>query len=189
MTNNTTHVVLFGDSRAADWWSPTVPGFEFSNRGLPGYTSAEVLHWFDKLVSPLQPDWMVVQVGVNDLSLLMSRPNALEQVIPPCQDNIARLVDAALARDITVVLTTIFAVADAPFNWPGTDIISEAINRVNTFIVTLARAEVIIMDAHQLLASEHGLTHRAYASDAFHLNPTGYAVLNEELAKILVPAS
>jgi hypothetical protein len=48
-------VVFFGDSRAADWPAPMVPGVEFVNRGIGAQTSAQVAGRFAAHIAPLHP--------------------------------------------------------------------------------------------------------------------------------------
>src|SRR5262245_5896404 len=52
-------VVFFGDSRAADWPAPTLPGFGFVNRGIGAQTSAQVAGRFAAHITPLHPQVLV----------------------------------------------------------------------------------------------------------------------------------
>jgi len=68
-------VVFFGDSRARQWPAPEgLAGFEFTQRGLDGQTSAQVLERYRHHVAPLEPDVVIIQAGVNDLRLLALYP-------------------------------------------------------------------------------------------------------------------
>jgi hypothetical protein len=44
-----------------------LPGFVFINRGVNGHTAVQTQQRFDQHVTPLQPDIVVIQVGINDL--------------------------------------------------------------------------------------------------------------------------
>jgi hypothetical protein len=74
-------VVFYGDSRAAEWTAPQLPGFTFVNRGIGSQTSAQVLGRFDQDIASLQPDYVVIQVGINDLKTLPLFPNQAEAIV------------------------------------------------------------------------------------------------------------
>jgi hypothetical protein len=60
-----------------------------------------------------------------------------------------------------------------------------AIIEINQFIKSLKSDRIIILDAAALLADESGKVRPIYSRDLLHLNEQGYAMLNEELLKIL----
>ncbi len=60
-------VVIFGDSRAEDWTTPKIEGYEFINRGVGGQTSAQTSQRFAYHMKDLEPDFVVIQLGINDL--------------------------------------------------------------------------------------------------------------------------
>jgi hypothetical protein len=67
--------VFFGDSRAESWPPPNITGFEFINRGIGAQTTAQVIQRFDLHTAPLQPDIIIIQVGINDLKTIRYFPN------------------------------------------------------------------------------------------------------------------
>jgi hypothetical protein len=73
-------VVFYGDSRAAQWPSPIVNGFWFVNRGIGSQTTAQVTSRFDEHIAPLEPDIIVLQVGINDLKTVTLFPQ--QQTFP-----------------------------------------------------------------------------------------------------------
>lgn len=99
-------VLFYGDSRAADWPPPDLPGFTFANRGVPGQTSTESLHRWAKYGAPLQPDIVVLQIGINDLTAVSLFPEEAASLVVQCQNNIRQLVAQASAGGTTVILTT-----------------------------------------------------------------------------------
>lgn len=182
-----TLVVLFGDSRAADWPAPVVDGFVFANRGIPGETSAQAAGRFAAHVAPLRPAVVVVQVGVNDLTTLGVVPGRREALVANCVANVERIVEAATALGARVVVTTVFPAgrvpaAQRPF-WP--DELPAAIEEVNAALRAMegrGGGAVSVLDAHALLAGDDGRARPAYSADVLHLAPAGYARLNEALA-------
>lgn len=180
-------LVVFGDSRAAQWPEPVVAGLTVMNRGIGAQTTAQAQARFAAHVTPLQPDIVLIQVGVNDLKTLPLFPGQSAAIIQRAQDNIAAVVDEAQASGATVILSTIFPVGEAPLlrrpYWSPA--VAAAIHEVNIYLHTLATDGVIVFDAYALLAGESGLIDPVYALDELHLSPAGYALLNAELSRLL----
>jgi lysophospholipase L1-like esterase len=183
-----TTVVLFGDSRAAAWPSPpNLREFEFVNRGIGAQTSAQVAQRFDYHVRPLQPQIIVVQVGINDLKTIPLFPERQEAIIAGCKENIQQIVTRSTDLGATVILTTIFPIGKVPIErrlfWSG-DVALSA-DEVNAYIRSLESDNVIIFDSYSILADGRGITRSEYSRDCLHINATGYEALNYELAHIL----
>jgi lysophospholipase L1-like esterase len=180
--------VFFGDSRAASWPAPSgLDLFEFINRGIGAQTSAQVVLRFDEHVAPLQPQLIVVQVGINDLKTVPLFPESVSTIVENCKTNIGRIVTLSSDLGANVILTTIFPVGFVPFErrllW--SDDIPLALNEVNTYIRSLAREDVIILDTYSLLANSEGVMRSEFAIDTLHLNTAGYDVLNQQLVTVL----
>lgn len=181
-------VVLFGDSRAAEWIAPGEdPEIEYINRGIPAQTSAQVFGRYAAHVAPIQPDILVVQVGINDLKAIAIFPGERDRIIAQCQANIDAIVRAARASQATVILTTIIPAGEIPLDqrlaWsPAVD---PAILQVNAHIRALAGEHVLVLDTVPLLTDSAGVLRSEYQRDYLHLNARGYAVLNEQLGALL----
>ncbi|MDJ0631980.1 MAG: GDSL-type esterase/lipase family protein [Xenococcaceae cyanobacterium MO_188.B29] len=188
-TENSPKVVFFGDSRAVGWSKPELTEFQFINRGVGGQTSAQVLGRFDQHVAILNPDIIVVQVGINDLRMLPRSPNTREDIVKNCQENIAQIVQKAQEIGAKVILTTIFPLGEGniPLKqrlfWPSINQMKQDINSVNNYIKTL-ESDVVILDAYNLLKS-HEANYSNYYRDLLHLNGRGYEFLNQQLSKLL----
>ena len=184
-------VVFFGDSRAYEWPAIANIPFEFTNRGINGHTTKQVLGRLSAHVANLSSQFVVVQVGVNDLVQIAPSSNQLQSVVTNCKQNIQKIVDQ-LAKELktTVILTTIFPVAAlSPSQRSSSAELDRAIVEVNEFIRSLKSDRVgdrvIILDAAALLADENGKVRQIYSRDFLHLNENGYTILNTELLKIL----
>ena len=106
-------VTFFGDSRASAWPPPSgLEQFVFTNRGINGHTTTQCLLRFDAHVAPLEPDVLVIQVGVNDLVSIPLLPGEKAEIVTNTGRNIRQIVEKAQALEAVVVLTTIFP---APF--------------------------------------------------------------------------
>ena len=178
-------VVFYGDSRAADWPPPELPQFTFINRGVGGQTSAEALAVVDRTLTGLHPQIVVVQIGINDLSVLTFNPAQRQPVVTACQNNIRRLASRLGKLSEQLVFTTIFPVGDAGLLFYDTAETIDAVDEVNATIHSLAGPKVTVFDAFSILAADDGLVQPDFALDMLHLNRQGYAALNRELSGVL----
>lgn len=185
--DNKIRVVFFGDSRADGWTSPNISGYEFINRGIHAQTSVQTVQRFASHVGSLQPNIVIIQVGVNDLKTVPLFPERRELIVANCQINIKQIVEESKNLGATVILTTIFPVGEVPIQrkpfW--SDDIRLAVNEVNAYIATLASDKVIIFDAFSILADNQGMMLQKYSKDELHLNNQGYVILNKELVQLL----
>src|SRR5688572_5850303 len=78
-------VVFFGDSRAVDWPTPeTVTDFDFVNRVLDAQASEQVLGRYHAHIQPLQAQYVLVQVGINDLKTIPLFPDRQAAIVAAC---------------------------------------------------------------------------------------------------------
>ena len=181
-------VVFFGDSRAYEWSAIANIPIEFANRGINGQTTNQVLGRTSAHVASLSPNFVVIQVGINDLKHIATFPNESQSIVTNCKQNIQKIVDElSKEQKTTVILTTIFPVPDSSQSQRSfwSDDVDRAIIEVNQFIKSLKSDRVIILDAASLLANEQGEVRQIYSRDFLHLNDDGYTMLNKELSKIL----
>jgi lysophospholipase L1-like esterase len=181
-------VVLLGDSRIEDWPRPGgPPGYQFVNRGIGNQTTAQILARFDEHVSPLAPQVVVIQAGINDLKTVPLFPDRREAIVADCQANLARIVGRARDLGAIVVLTTLFPLGEVPLErrlfW--SDEVGKAVREVNAFLPSLAGEGVIVLDTVPLLADGEGRVREAYSRDLLHLTAEGYDILNAALEEIL----
>lgn len=186
---NTPLIVFFGDSRAADWTAPTMDGVAFINRGIGAQTTAQALGRFPDHVLPLQPNIVIIQIGINDLKTIPLFPLKQSFIVANCEANIQKMVDLSLQNGSQVILTTIFPSGQLSLErrlfW--SDEVGIAIAEVNRFIASLASEQVKIFDTVLFLANDHGIVDPLYSKDFWHLNAKGYDVLNQELVELLRP--
>jgi lysophospholipase L1-like esterase len=176
-------VVFFGDSRA-DWWQvPVIPGLQCVAVGVPGASAAYLARRFPAMVAPLRPDIVVVQLGVNDLTGLLSHSSDRDQVLATTCAAITAVVAGAQVLDARVVLTTIFPLARGPL---PDRVVQEAIAATNQSLLALAAPGVQVFDSAAVLAGADGYVRPVYAEDELHLSPAGYAALNLSLIPLLL---
>jgi lysophospholipase L1-like esterase len=180
-------VVFFGDSRAADWPAPAIPGLVFVNRGIGTQTSAQVVGRFAAHIVPLHPQILVIQVGINDANGIPLFPSDAARIVADCQARIKQIVELARQQHMSVVLTTIMprGAMTLERRWYWSSAADQAIIEINAYIRSLQGQQVLVLDTTPVLADEQGILRPEYQRDFFHLNVAGYAALNKELARIL----
>ena len=180
-------VMFFGDSRAAAWPNPALNTFRYVNRGIGGQTSAQVWLRYEAHVRPQPPTVLIVQVGINDLKTIPLFPQNRQAIVDNTLANIEAIVAAATGQGCTVILTTIFPSGRVPLErqifW--SEDIAAAIQELNSALMALSAPNVLIFDSYALLVDPSGQTQTTYYQDTLHLNPSGYAILNESLQPIL----
>ncbi len=186
---NLKRVVFYGDSRAESWIPPAgVTGYEFINRGIGGQTTAQILGRLPDHLVPLEPDVVVLQLGVNDLRNIAIFPNMRTSIIKNTLTNIQAVIQQLTDLGATVILTTIFPVSGPTiertiFYW--SDDIARATQEVNAVLPTFAADHVLIYDTDRVLLDSEGKIRLDYMPDTLHLNEAGYAALNVGLAELL----
>jgi len=174
-------IVLFGDSRVAEWTSfPAPVGVEVLNRGNGGDTSAQLLLRVQRDAIDLSPTVVVVQGGINDLKALGVLPSERHRgVIAACSANLAALVARLRSAGARVLLTTV--IPPGPVEWSRRPLWSDAtraaVVEVNQALRALAGAGVTVLDCDSALGDARRLAD-ANARDALHLNAAGYARLD-----------
>ncbi len=183
-------VVFFGDSRAAAWSAPTIPGYRFLNRGVNGESSAQALGRLATHLAPLNPDLVVLQVGVNDLWSSVYLPDQRQVIASQVQTNLQKIVAELRQLPSQVILVTIFPLGrlDPWQRLTGWQTVQEDILAVNGYLKGLGGEGVVILDASAVLAGADGYVQPHFSLDALHLTDAGYAALNEALRNILTEA-
>ncbi|RMH73400.1 MAG: SGNH/GDSL hydrolase family protein [Cyanobacteria bacterium J007] len=180
-------VVLFGDSRAADWVVPDNNRYQFINRGIGSQTSIQTLGRFEKHVRSLEPEIVIIQVGINDLKTIALFPERRESIVTNLREHLTALVEASRELGAVAIVTTIFPVGPVPLQrqpfW--SDEIEKATIEVNDYIKTLAGENVVVFDTFTVFADDRGLMFADYRKDELHVNDRGYAQLNRELLQLL----
>ncbi|HEY8088876.1 MAG TPA: GDSL-type esterase/lipase family protein [Polyangiaceae bacterium] len=181
-------VVLLGDSRAQMWISPPdTPELQFVNRGVGNQTSAQVLARFDVEVPPLHPDFLVIEVGVNDLKAIPLFPGRRDEIVRDAEDNVRELVRRSRALGARVILATVFPIGDVdlPHRLEWSEEVRPSVAEVNRYLDTLGGDGVELLHADPVLLGDSGAIRPGYAVDMLHFSPSAYAALDEKLLPML----
>lgn len=181
------NLILLGDSRAADWYFPKTEQFNLNNRGIGAQSSSQITQRYTAHVSSLNPDIVIVQMGINDLIGIPLQRGSRNHIVEQVKHNISSIIEQAHADNAVVVLTTIFPVGSIPIHqylfWSSEVI--PAINEINLFILSLEQENILVFDASMVLMGENGRTQSHYRDDFLHLNREGYIALNNALMPTL----
>lgn len=153
------------------------------NRGVSGNTALDLANRWDADVLQLQPDWLVVMIGINDVWRQFDQPLVTEAHVLP--DVYQRTLDGLLRRTRVsgrIVLMTPFMVEpnrDEPMRRRMGEY-GEIVNRLAAahgalFVDTQAAFD-------EVLASTHPM---AIAWDRIHPNTTGHLVLARAFLKAI----
>ena len=170
-------MVLYGDSRAAEWPAPAEPDFTYINRGIASQTTAQLVGRFREHVLDLDPDILLLQAGINDLKTISLFPEKMNSIINAAFENIETLIWMSRDQDTCVILTTVFPVGSVPLYrrpfWSGD--VEIARRTLNDKLPALASDHVKILDFDDILQAPLGNRVRPYYRDMLHLTSAAYA--------------
>lgn len=168
-------VATFGDSRALEW------GRFFSkqnkpvlNLGMANQTSAQGRYRIDYQSKNLNLDFIIIQIGINDLKQINSASDNYQSIVSQCKSNIDHIALKAKTMAKKVVISTVFPLDEVPF-WRRIfldDKVKQAIDEVNAHIRNMKGVEVY--DAYEFLVGENGYVKDIYSRDTLHINERAY---------------
>jgi lysophospholipase L1-like esterase len=172
-------VVFIGDS-ITEFWKIAHPDFfgeSYIDRGVRGQTTAQILVRFRQDVIALKPAVVHILAGTNDFAG-NGGPTTLEAI----KNNIASMVDLAIANDIRVVLGSVPPAGAFPWR-PTVLEPAQHIVEANEWLRRYAREKnLIYVDYHEPLADERDAMKQTFSNDGVHPNRDGYSVM-EPLAR------
>ena len=175
--------VLMGDS-ITDGWPDADKDFftenNFIGRGISGQTTSHMLVRFRKDVIDLQPKYVAILAGTNDIAL-NNGYIALEDIL----GNIISMCEIAKANRIKPVICSVLPCKK--YGWrPEVTDAGEQIVRLNAMLQAYAKENKIpYVDYHSVMKdSENGLP-ASLAKDGCHPTPEGYEIMEEILLKTL----
>lgn len=171
------HIIFIGDSITESWIAAD-PDFFASgmvNRGIRGQTSQQILARFYQDVVALNPRYVHILAGTNDVAGNLG-PSRSQDVV----NNIAAMIDIAKANRIRVILGAILPAAD--FGWrPGLQPAAK-IAALNVELRKLARQrDVRFVDYYKAMAALDGGMLPGVSSDGVHPNRRGYEIMESSL--------
>ncbi len=183
-----TRVVLFGDSRINQWHPlPSIEQVDFVNRGIGGETTVQLKHRIHQDAINLEPDIVVLQLGINDLVTIGVAPKNEKKIVQQTVDNIRQMVNQLLKQDAIVILLTIISPSKPSLVrlpvWSQR--ISVAVRDVNTQLLSLSPQDKLhVIDAENIFSDKGEVLNNLYA-DTLHLSAEGYRHLNTAIQHLI----
>ena len=182
-------VVLFGDSRVELWTPPPVlTGKKTINAGVAGETTTEMRRRFDNDVLRHNPQTVIIQAGVNDLTASVTRniPTPI-QLREKMFENLEYFVSTLTAAGTQVVLTSIIPNKELnPLRklfWHPT--LLQTISSSNLKLQQLAeKHQAIWLDIDDVFVDTDNAVRAGLYKDTLHINSEAYAQINARLNKL-----
>jgi len=156
---------------------PPLHSVKIINAGVGGHKAENMLARFDKDVLARKPAFMTLHVGINDVWHRLGRPHE-NDVLKAYRDNVAIMVDKALAAGIRVILLAPTIIQEDPA--------SEGNFRLPLYVAAMRKVAAdkhcAFVDLHAMFlealkhkpASEKG---NWLTTDGVHMKPLGNALI------------
>jgi lysophospholipase L1-like esterase len=163
-------ILLYGSSTMRLWktYKTDLEGYKVVNRGFGGSQMSDAVYYFDRVVLPLAPSWILLYEGDNDISNGKKTP---EQVLKDFE-TLMRLVEGRLPNTKVAIYTLRPSVARESL-MPQ----QRKLNKLFKKYCKKHRKRAFFIDAYDLLLTPAGKPNPEYLdADTLHLNAKGYEV-------------
>ncbi|MFT5471063.1 MAG: lysophospholipase L1-like esterase [Verrucomicrobiales bacterium] len=173
--------ILFVGSSSIRMWKLDVswPDRVTINRGFGGSTTADLLHFFERIVTPYKPKAIVVYEGDNDVSKGLSA----DEVFADYQKLIAKIDEQLPGTPLIFI-----AIKPSIKRWKMWPVMNDANQQIAKFSET--RDTLYFADIGKaMLATESGqLDPSHFKEDGLHLTADGYKIWKSVIEPILETA-
>ena len=174
--------VFMGDSITDNWAKKDGDFFvdnNFIGRGISGQTTSHMLVRFRRDVIDLQPKYVVILAGTNDIAK-NNGEISLENIL----GNIISMCELARAHKIKPILCSILPAA--AYRWRPEVKPAEDIVRLNAMIQRYAKENRIpYVDYHSVLKDENNGLPEVHAADGVHPNVECYRIMEKIILQYL----
>ena len=182
LPNNGNRIVFIGDS-ITEFWQRYDSAFftqnKYINRGISSQTSSQILERFQNDVFDLEPKWVIILAGINDIAE-NNGPISIEDIM----NNIVSMVEKALKNNIEVVLCSILPASN--FYWNPKIKPIEKIKQLNILIEAYCLTEKIkFVDYYTPMVDEYFGLDKKFTDDGVHPNLNGYLKMKTILESYL----
>jgi lysophospholipase L1-like esterase len=182
LPNNGNRIVFIGDSITEFWEQHDSIFFsqnKYINRGISSQTSSQILERFQNDVIDLEPKWVIILAGINDVAENKG-PISIEDIM----NNIVSMVEKALKNNIEVVLCAILPASN--FYWNPKIKPIEKIKQLNILIEAYCLTEKIkFVDYYTPMVDEYFGLDKKFTDDGVHPNLNGYLKMKTILESYL----
>jgi lysophospholipase L1-like esterase len=181
--NSESKVIVFMGDSITEFWKVKSNFFSnnpsYSNKGISGQTTAQMLPRFQKDVVDMQPSTVVILAGINDIAE-NTGPITLEAIM----DNIIVMTEMAKTNAIDVILCSVLPANH--FNWNHKIEPAGKVIALNDTIKRYAAANKIpFVDYYQAMVDEDKGLCLEYGDDAVHPSSKGYEIMEAILLPFL----
>ena len=182
LPNNGNRIVFIGDSITEFWERHDSIFFsqnKYINRGISSQTSSQILERFQNDVIDLEPKWVIILAGINDIAE-NNGPISIVEIM----NNIVSMVENALKNNIEVVLCAILPASN--FYWNPKIKPIEKIKQLNILIEAYCLTEKIkFVDYYTPMVDEYFGLDKKFTDDGVHPNLNGYLKMKTILESYL----
>lgn len=168
---------------------PFLPDVQIINQGIDGFTISRVLQKAEQDCIGLNPDFITIQVGINNIGLMMNTDRTFAQQGQMLAAYVLEYTD--LLKKITAN-TQATVILLEPFVFPHPEEFAGWIPQVKALSGHIRELADIFgctfLPLHDLLNQEAGrLEYEAITTDGIHLTRRGHEILAGRLSRILKP--
>ena len=159
-------ILLVGDSQFYRWKTlhEDLPGYAVINRGIDSFQFSDILHYFDRLVTPYESRLIVLHVGGNDVH----NGKTPARLLADFQTFVARV--RATQPDVPIGFTSI---TPGPGRWSEAPERREANRVIKAYVATQKNLHFIdLWDA--MLTADGQPREDLWVEDRVHPNHAGY---------------
>lgn len=191
LTAKTVKFWFLGDSRIYQWNIPesVIPKNDYCNLGINAQTSGQVLYRLGLHLQQGLPEYVFLQVGINDIKAIGIFPEKQEAILNKCVKNIELLLKTCISFKVIPIFCTIIPpgaiklIRRPLWNYK----INSAVAEVNDTISKFCKMNgIAVFDIYSFLSDGKGVLIKNYQQDDLHLNQEGYNKLNSELATFMM---
>lgn len=161
-------ILLYGSSTMRLWksYKTDLAGYQVVNRGFGGSQMSDAIYYFDRVVLPLAPSWILLYEGDNDISNGKKTPG---QVLKDFE-TFMRLVEQKLPGTKVAIYTLRPSVAREELMPKQRDL-----NKLFKKYCKKHRKRAFFIDVYDLLLTPAGKPNPDFLdTDTLHLNAKGY---------------
>lgn len=175
-----TYVLFLGDSRIQEWKPlPDFKGEEILNLGCGGAVSDDLVEQLERMDYPAHVQMAVIEIGINDLTVIGFTPHYKERILSECKSNITRAVGILRQKDIPVLLLPVLPAGQVDWmrSFVWSQDIDKSVEDINHYLASLREEKLILGDCSDMIGTD-GRIRKDYARDTLHFNAKGYEQLN-----------
>lgn len=168
--------------------APLLPDFQILNKGIDGFTIARILQNVDRDCISLQPDLVIIQVGINNIGLLMNTDRTSAQQTQMMADYVREYTE--LLRKITEQ-TNAGIVLVEPFVFPHPEEYINWVPHVKTLAGHIRELADIFgctfLPLHDFLNQEAvRVGYEKVTTDGIHLTQHSHQLVAQKLSRLLL---